>query len=129
MEPVEWITYVDKTLKKYRNMPTNPFPNIFPGLEDYHFFLEDDVDFMPMVKHIYSKIYDKYKTLSTSTLKLYILCTYFLCIKFYSDVYLLSPIQTIVDIFEGQYSIDDILPVEIDILELIDYKFPLFPVE
>lgn len=129
MEPIDWIEYVDGLLKKYRENTTNPFPNIFPSLQEYHFFLDDGMDLIPVVKYIYSKIYEKYKNLKPSILKLYLLSTYFLCIKFYSDVSMMAPMQSIVDIFEGQYSVYDVILVEIDILELIDYKFPLFPVK
>jgi hypothetical protein len=131
MEVVEWIIYVDKIIKKYKekDITVNPLPNIFTTLEQYEFFVSDELDLIPIVKYIYSKIYAKYSDLHKDFLKLYILCTYFLCMKFYSDSYLSFPINAISEVFEGKYDTDDILLVEIDILKIIDYKFPLFPVE
>jgi hypothetical protein len=131
MEVVEWIIYVDKIIKKYKenNITVNPLPNIFETLEEYEFFVNDELDLIPIVKYIYSKIYSKYSNLHKDFLKLYILCAYFLCIKCYSDSCLSFPINAIRDVFEGKYDTSDILLAEIDILEIIDYKFPLFPIE
>lgn len=125
MEVIEWIEYIDTTLKNYRDMPQNPFPNIFENIQEYRFFVDDGIDLIPMVKSIWKVVKEKYNIQDTNTMKLYIICIYFLCIKFYTDTYLSYPVKTIIELFQDTIRVKDILRIEIKILKAIDYKFPL----
>lgn len=130
MDIIEWIKYIDKCMKNrpvtpYTNPHTNPYPTIFANYIDYMFFAEDQLDLIPVVKNIHTKIMEKYPSITGSILKLYILTAYFLCIKFYSDSLLIFPIRSIRYILDKKYTIKYIRLVEIDILEMVEYNFPL----
>ena len=125
MDIIEWIEYIDKCLKFQVLEKPNPYPHIFYSSVEYKFFLEDQLNVVPVLKNIHKKIIEKYPSITRGILELYILTSYFLCLKFYSDTLLTFPIKSIRYILDRKYSVKNIRLVEIDILEIIDYTFPI----
>jgi len=127
MDAIQWIEFVDYTIKKHSNLKHNPFPLLFYDFIDYKDFVEENIDILPIVRKIYQKVLENKKEDDFPLIlqKLYIICIYILCIKFYSDVQLKSPLLVIEDMFDMNYNQDEIVKVEIDILKIIEYIFPI----
>lgn len=126
MEIIEWIEFIDKCLK---NQPLvkdhNPYPYIFCSYVDYMFFIDDWLDVIPIVKIMHKKIIEKYPEMGRDILEAYILVSYFLCLKFYSDSFLTFPLRSVRYILNRKYTVNYISLIEIDILETMDYTFPI----
>lgn len=125
-EAIRWILYVDTTLKNYSEYTDNPFPTIFADKIEYLYFIDDGIDLIPLVRDIFNIVMEKYNFKNINIMKLYLILIYFLCIKFYTDTCLSTPIKTIFKMFEKVIdNISVILQAEIKILQAIDYTFPL----
>lgn len=122
---IEWIETVHNIIISKKSETYNPYPDIFWNIQEFKYFVEEDIDLISLVRNIWQQVKKKYNIQDDITAKLYVICIYFLCIKNYTDTLLTTPINKIFNFFKIVKK-SQILRAEIDILEAIDYKFPMY---